>query len=291
MIKIAAMGDNTVDCYLDRMEMFPGGSCVNVAAISGRFGYGAAYIGVVGKDEAGDLIANALLANNVDVSRLRRVDGETAYCNIGIKNGERHFLAYDLGVSVFEPNSVELAALEEFDGVHVSQSSGLDAYLSVIAASTKLSYDFSYRRDPQHRLGIAPLCYLASISASDLSENEIENLATDVLARGTTWVLATRGNKGAALFGKDERYTTRAVEIDVVDTLGAGDTFIARTFCGLLSGEPPQSVLEAAAAAAAETCQIYGAFGHPAPLEVGMDISELKGLEGYVGQTRFRSRA
>ena len=50
MVKIAAMGDNVVDCYASRGEMFPGGNCLNVAVYVSRFGAQSAYIGAIGKD-------------------------------------------------------------------------------------------------------------------------------------------------------------------------------------------------------------------------------------------------
>ena len=38
MVKIAAMGDNVVDCYPARNQMYPGGNCLNVAVQARRFG-------------------------------------------------------------------------------------------------------------------------------------------------------------------------------------------------------------------------------------------------------------
>ena len=76
-VKIAAIGDKVVDCYLSRGEMFPGGNCLNVSVHVRRFGGSAAYVGAIGNDRAGDVILQALLAEGVDVSRLRRGDGPT----------------------------------------------------------------------------------------------------------------------------------------------------------------------------------------------------------------------
>jgi fructoselysine 6-kinase len=71
------------------------------------------------------------------------------------------------------------------------------------------------------------------------------------------------------------------VSINTVDTLGAGDTFIARTLVGLLRGEDPSKLLEAAAQAAAETCMRIGAIGYPAPMAIDAgDISALEDVRG-----------
>ena len=112
MVKIATMGDNVVDCYVLRGEMFPGGNCLNVSIFLRRSGVESAYIGRIGKDPAGDLIWDALVAEGVDVSRLGRLDGPTAWCLIGHRDNDRIFLDHDLGVSMFTPSADDLAGLE-----------------------------------------------------------------------------------------------------------------------------------------------------------------------------------
>jgi fructoselysine 6-kinase len=268
MVKIVAMGDNVVDCYIARGEMFPGGNCLNLAVQARRFGAGAAYIGAIGNDRAGEVIQQALIVERVDVSRLRLIDGPTAYCVIGHRGAERVFLSWDLGVSMFTPAVEDFQYLEAFDAVHIGQSSGLDAYAPEAARRTLLSYDFSTRRDPEHWRSIAPHCFLVSISASDLDENGAQSVATELLEAGARWALATLGARGAALAGRDGLFTIAAEPVEPVDTLGAGDTFIARTLLGLLEGENPRHALCAAAQAAARTCLDFGSIGHGAAIDL-----------------------
>jgi fructoselysine 6-kinase len=253
MVKIAAMGDNVVDCYLARDEMYPGGNCLNVAVHARRFGAQSAYIGAIGKDRAGDLINDALTAEGVDVTRLRRLDDATAYCLIGHRNADRVFLDFDLGVSTFTPSQEDLAFLSDFDAVHIGQSSGLDAWVGAASRKALLSYDFSTRREPDHRKAIGLHCFLASVSGDGLAEREIKEIASELLESGAKWVLVTRGRAGAVLHSQSAAYSTPAQLIDPVDTLGAGDAFIARTLFGLLEGETPAEVLGHAAKAAAAT--------------------------------------
>ncbi|TMJ38210.1 MAG: ribokinase [Alphaproteobacteria bacterium] len=276
MIKIAAMGDNVVDCYLSRGEMFPGGNCLNLSVFMRRFGAASAYIGAIGKDAAGDIIAKALRAEGVDISHLRRIDGPTAYCIIGHRNVERIFLSFDLGISMFAPSKNDLEFLEGFSAVHVGQSSGLDVHLAQIAKRAPLSYDFSTRRDRSHRHSIAPLCFLASVSGGDLSSDDVLAIIAELMDAGAKWVLVTRGRHGAVLANASSHWSVAADPIQAVDTLGAGDTFIARTLYGLLTGEQPDQLLRAAAEAAADTCRYYGAIGHGAPIAISADIEALK---------------
>jgi fructoselysine 6-kinase len=268
MISILAAGDNVVDCYPDLGRMFPGGNCLNVAVFSRRFGAASSYLGAIGRDAAGRAIEAALSAEDVRTDRLRILDGPTAYCIIGRRKGDRVFLSFDLGVSMFRPDDEDFAFTTSFNAVHIGQSSGLDDHLDRFAAGARLSYDFSTRRDPAHRARIAPLCFLASLSAGDLGRGAAHDLLGQTLAAGARWCLVTRGEQGAMLGRNGEIHETPARPVEVVDTLGAGDTFIARTLVGLIRGEEPDLTLAEAARAAAETCSRAGAVGHGAPLAV-----------------------
>jgi fructoselysine 6-kinase len=266
MVKIAAIGDNVVDCYPSQGLMYPGGNCLNVSVFARRFGAVSAYIGAIGKDRAGAVINDALRREGVDVTRLREIEGSTAYCVIGHRGAERLFLASDVGVSMIAPAAEDIDFLKRFDAVHVGQSSGLDAYLPQIAAAARLSYDFSTRREGAHRRAIAPMCFLASLSAGDFEAHEVAPMLDELLGAGAKWALATLGAKGAILANRSERFKVVSAPAAVVDTLGAGDAFIARVLFGLSSEEAPQDILDAAAKAAARTCEYFGAVGHGAPM-------------------------
>jgi fructoselysine 6-kinase len=275
MVKIAAIGDNVVDCYPATGLMYPGGNCLNVSVYARRFGGTSAYIGAIGSDGAGEQILHALREEGVDFTRLRRLDGPTAYCVIGHCEEERVFLSFDLGVSMFVPSREDIVFLRGFDAVHVGQSSGLDAHLAAIAAQAPLSYDFSTRRDAAHRRAIAPLCFLASVSGGDLPPHAVRAIGDELLQAGAKWVLVTLGKGGAFLSHAQERFYVASSQVDAVDTLGAGDTFIARTLFGLLDGEGPQTLLEAAAIAAARTCEYFGAIGYGARIDIAVNLDDL----------------
>jgi fructoselysine 6-kinase len=263
-VRVAGIGDNVVDRYESLGLTFPGGNCVNVAVFAARCGATAAYIGAVGRDEDGYLIREALLAEGVDVSRLRMEDGPTAYCRIGHENGDRVFLSSDLGVSLFDPEPADLEALGTFDAAHVGFSSRLDDHLAAIAGRTRLSYDFAVHQEPGHIRATAPSCFLAAFSGGHLTDTEVTAVHRSAVEAGATWVLVTRGAAGALLANGSTVWTCPAAHAgDVVDTLGAGDAFIARTLVGLLAGESPDHLLSAAATDAARTCTALGAFGHP----------------------------
>jgi len=142
-IRILAFGDNVVDCYSDAAVMFPGGNCLNHAVFAARAGAQAAYVGAVADDAAGRHIRAALAAEGVDISGLRRAAGQTAYCVIETRAGERVFLGANLGVSIIAPTPQELDAMAGFDAVHTGRSSHVDPWLPLMAARTRISYDLA----------------------------------------------------------------------------------------------------------------------------------------------------
>lgn len=266
--RIVAVGDNVVDCYTADGVMYPGGNCVNVSVFAAREGVPTAYIGAVADDAAGRLLRSSLASEGVDVSRLREEDGWTAYCRIGLVEGDRVFLDSAKGVSLFAPSPEDLEAIAGYDALHVGTSSFLDAHLADFAARTRISYDFSSEFDPAGLAGIARHCFLASFSGGGLDDDEVEALLAEALDAGASWVLVTRGARGALLSDGTRRAVSTPVATRVVDTLGAGDTFIARTLIGLLRGEELDQLMAEASISAAFTCTEHGAFGYGAPLEI-----------------------
>ena len=69
-MKVAAVGDNCVDVYEKEGKQYPGGNPVNVAVYLKRMGVDASYTGVVGTDECGKTMIEALNGKDVDTSHV-----------------------------------------------------------------------------------------------------------------------------------------------------------------------------------------------------------------------------
>ena len=283
MASVIGFGDNVVDCYEDRGLMFPGGNALNVSVFANRFGASTSYVGAVGDDAAGYHVRASLVSEGVDISRLRILAGRTAFCLVGNSNGEREFLGADLGVSIVTPDKGDLEHIEGFDAVHTGRSSHVDDSVDDIANRSRLSFDFADVRDSARIARIASRCFLANFSGGDLSRSESAEIVHAAILAGARWCLVTRGPAGALLVGKDCVVEVPAPEVPPVDTLGAGDTFIARTLVGLLDGEEPAESLAAGSRAAGETCRRTSAFGYPAPVDI--DASRARTLDEIYAAT------
>ncbi len=266
MIRLLGLGDNTVDTYVDVALQYPGGNAVNVAVMSARLGASAGYLGCVGADEAGTLVRSALIAEGIDVSRVRVRDGANARAFIGHVDGDRQFIRTENGVRAdYRWDEDDFAYIRGFDHVHSSIYSGLDDTLDDIAHTARsLSFDYSNRWTPAYLQRTVPYVGIAFLSAADLTAGELDDLLDRCLDLGAKTVVATRGSDGALGATADLRLAQPARPARVVDTLGAGDGFISGFLMAHLAGAALDEALAAGARFAAKVCGWHGGFGHAA---------------------------
>lgn len=270
MISVIGVGDNTVDRYLHLGQMFPGGNAVNVAVHARRLGCRSAYLGWIAKDARGGLVSNALREEGIDLSHSRMVEGENAFCDISLVDGDRVFGDYSEGVcGQIRLDENDLAFIAEFDLVHTSVYSHLDSQLDVLADSAGcFSYDFSQEWDMNFLEKALPYINIAIISNPEESIILYKDLMEFVRSRGSAKILMTNGEKGAVFFdGFSSFYQPVMKTANVVDTLGAGDAFAARFMIDYLRNIPIQKALDNAARYAVDACAYHGAFGHGIPIK------------------------
>ncbi len=269
MISVIGVGDNTVDRYLHLGKMFPGGNAVNVPVLAHRLGCPAAYLGWLARDPHGLLVYNALIEEGVDVSHSRLVEGQNAYCEVSLVDGDRVFGKFSAGVcDQISLDDADLRFISTFDLVHTSVYSFITPYLKKLRLVSKmLSFDFSSEWDRQMLTEILPMVDIALISnpTEDIDENrELINFAS---AFGPEIILVTSGEQGALLFDGSRFFHQKIDPIgEVIDTLGAGDAFAASFMVNYLEGFSISDALHKAARYASAACKYYGAFGHGAPL-------------------------
>jgi fructoselysine 6-kinase len=259
---VVAIGDNMSDCYVTTGEVFPGGSAVNVAVAVARSGGSSGYIGVVGDDGRGRLLIDSLTAEGVDTRNVRVTPGPTASCQVTHADGEWRIGPRQRGVALFQPTADDLNFAATASIVHSTYCSGLEEVLPDLARRSRVSFDFSDHLSDGYADVLLPFVHVAEFSAAALNAADCAELARWAAARGPAYVLVTRGSKGATLFDGAVSVSVSAAPTTVIDSLGAGDSFIGRALHGLIRGESTQALLEASARAAARTCSTWGGYGH-----------------------------
>ncbi len=261
--RIAAVGDNCIDVYVgDRSGRFPGGNALNVAALAVQNGLEAAYAGSVGDDDDGAALIDAAAAAGVDVTMIERRAGATGVTTVRLIDGEREFLSEHYGVSLaFDLDADVTDRLRGFDWVHSSRIEDPDDRLIGLAHDgVPVSRDFGVElRDDQPAADRVEHLSVAFFSAVD--RIEAERRAADLVTLGAERAVGTIGSEGALIATVDGTLHEPAAAIDPVDTLGAGDAFIAGFIGAQLRGDRLADVMRAAASAAARTCARLGAWG------------------------------
>ncbi|KGX91754.1 PfkB family carbohydrate kinase [Pontibacillus marinus] len=267
-MKMVTIGNNIADVYLDQKTMYPGGNALNVAVMSKMYGAKkSSYIGIIGSDDIGDYMLQTLQNQDVNISRVRRAYGESgqAFVNLNSHNdrifvdNNRGGIQNDLSLKI---NEKDLDLIEEHDILHTSLYSNSDDHISLLSKHIPISYDFSNHYTYDHLERICPYVSFAFISGSHLSEHEIEETINLIHGYGTNVVVITRGDKGANASLKGTTYYQDIEPVDVVDSLGAGDSFIAGFLKDYLDHNQMTKALETGAQKAAITCTVNGAFGN-----------------------------
>ena len=273
MMKMISVGDNVADCYVDDHLFYPGGNAVNVAVNCKRRGFDeVAYIGIFGNDVKAQHIKNSLTQEQVNFQLSRTVYAPSGQPRVTINNeGDRVFLPgpRNSAQHLFKLRLTEedLNYIRSFDVCHSSCYSSLEDELPKIAERCEVSFDFSEFKDPTYIKKVCPYVKYAFFSGSDLSEEEISTLQALCHECGTEIVGVTRGSKGACFSKNGKQYNQSINEVNVVDTMGAGDSFIAGFLTSYVKDQNIESALSFAAESAAITCTVNGGFGYPHPIE------------------------
>ncbi len=263
MKRILGIGDNTVDLYIDKGLMFPGGNAVNVAVHAHRNGAETAYLGCLGQDEAGSLIYNSLLSEQVDISRCRRLAGNTSWTRILHQGNDRIFDGSNPGVrSRYDLQEPDFEYISSFDLAHSSIYSSLESDMEKLDKAVPLiAFDFSDSSDLSYIKTLAPYIDYAFFSAADSKETDQQDFARLVHSLGPSIVVITRGEHGALAYNGLRFESQDIVKTQVVDTLGAGDAFIAGFLVEYLANKDIRNALSKGSLAASKVCSFLGGFG------------------------------
>ena len=237
-LKLAAVGDNCIDFYDQTGEAFPGGNPVNVAVYTVRLGGAASYTGVVGDDPHGPFLRRALEGKGVDVSHLHTAPGSTALSHVSIVDGDRVFGDYEEGVMEdFRLTEADVDFLCRHDLVVSGLWGRVEGDLPRIKArGIPVAFDCADRPEDPAAQRALPYVDYAFFSNDTADDGALEDILRNLHARGPKIVVATRGERGSLAFDGTRFYPGSIVPCQVVDTMGAGDSFIAGFLYGLMRG-------------------------------------------------------
>ena len=269
-MRIAAIGECTIDRYLDLGIERVGGISLNFAVQARLAGAEeVALVSAVGGDAAARVRAT-LAHHGVDGTRVRDRPGATASQAIHLgEHGERLFPSggYEPGVLTdFRVTDADLAYLRTFDAVAIPVFRELTALVEPIVRA----HDFAPMRVADlldgtdlgaDLAGITPLLDHFAVLFVSGNEATVERLAPHARASRTI-IVVTRGAAGSTALAGAQRLDAPALPVppsERVDTTGCGDAFQAAFTVDYLRHRDIQRAQVAGAARAATVIRHLGA--------------------------------
>lgn len=265
-MKAAMIGDNCIDVYrfIDGKEVnrrYPTGNAVDTGVNLRKLGIPTAIISTTGSDEAGDWMIRSLKEEGMDISHLKVGDGPTAVTYMDMNGTDRVHGEYIEGVMEhiqFDQEDIDFAAAHDL--VHTALWGMAENALPAIKARGRALISFDYADRLDHPLVEQTLPYVDYGFYSYHKERDafIEAFLKDKVDRGMKVAVATFGEKGSLAYdGKDFIGCGICPAPHVVNTVGAGDSFISGFLYGVLNGKPVEECLAKGAEVAAGVVQVF----------------------------------
>ncbi len=250
-----------------------GGAGANVAAWLARAGAAVTLIGRVGGDAAGREVAEGLRAEGVDTRLATDPARPTGTCVVLVEPGGERSMLPDAGANA----GLEAAALPD-DATHLHLAGYALLHPGSRPAARAMLADASARGlsvsvDPSStapliRAGAAAFFeWIAGTQlllpnrdeAAALTGMPDPKAAARALSAHAREVVVKLGAQGALWTDGSTQVRAPAVDVQVVDTTGAGDAFAAGLLAARLAGADPADALGAGCALAAEAVGRAGA--------------------------------
>jgi fructokinase len=286
-----------------------GGSCLNIAVGMARLGAPAGFVGGISTDLFGRIIADHALASQVELRYATRSEHQTTLAFVRTVGGEPQYAFYDEGTAsrnwVYRHGSI---AFDEIEAIHVGSTTLVDdqgaaqalAMLRDARGSVTISFDPNCRpklvKHKAHYVqrmnefaAIADIVRMSDVDFEFLyGGGDHAERAKSFIEAGASLVVVTRGIKGAQAWHKEAGVVEiEAPTVDVVDTIGAGDSFQAALLFALraigriksdsraqTNADELRRALSFASGCAAFTCGRAGA-DPPRQADVGAELSRL----------------
>ena len=232
-------GETVTDAEFERV---PGGKGANQAVAAARLGARVRFVGRIGRD---DLVLHSLEREGVDVSGVKRDDGETGVALILVDaTGENVIVVAPGANRRLKSEDVEVG---DADAVICQLEIPFEA---VRSARAQASF-FCLNAAPARGLGVLEL----EPDLLVVNRYEYEQVGE---TRGL--VALTLGPEGAVLLeGGEEVALARPPKVTAVDGTAAGDAFCAALVVSLLEGRDRADALQRACAAGALAASRAGA--------------------------------
>jgi ribokinase len=249
LFKVDCIAGAEEESFVKSQEEACGGSAANTAVGLARLCRKVGFIGKVGMDREGSLLVEDFLREGVDVQNVACAKSGESGVGMGfVDDAGQRALYIHSGVNdsiTLEEISREYVAQAQF--LHLTSFVGEQSFQTQKKLVDTLPEDVKVSFDPgalYARKGYAALepiikkTYAMMPNAKELElitgENTPTKSAAFLLSKGVKVVAVKLGAKGCYVTDGKEHHTVPALEVEAVDTTGAGDAFNAGFLYGML---------------------------------------------------------
>ena len=230
------------------VQSFPGGSPTNVAITLGRLGRAPRLLTWIGNDPAGRAISCWLEQSGVALDERSWGAPRTSSAVADIDNDGVATYSIDLSweARIVDSEQVDLVHCGSVSALHEPGAATLRDFLARHRNRFTITYDPNVRpvlmggrqrakRDIEHLVTLADV---VKVSDEDLSWLAPKSAPLELARKwnrlGPAIVIVTHGRKGATAVAGANEVHVPSQAVQVVDTVGAGDTFMGAVIDGLL---------------------------------------------------------
>ncbi len=236
MRDIVAVGYACVDIYENLEKNYPTGNGVDVIMNLCDKGVTTSLVTFVGDDRYGENFMECLNEKKIESRHVKMVSGATASIKMNLIEGNREHCEVSDGVMAnFYLDDESKAFIKQHKYIHTDFFGRIYGMLNEFQqAGCKIIFDFSVFLEDKDIDMIFPNVDIGLFSANDFDES-IKQKMIRAYHKGTKLIISTLGEHGSVAYDGKNFYHQPAIKVArVVNTVGAGDSFLAGVIYGML---------------------------------------------------------
>ncbi|HOV21379.1 MAG TPA: carbohydrate kinase family protein [bacterium] len=238
---------------VDRAELHIGGCAANTGIDLKKLGCNVAIIGKVGNDNLGKFLINKLKEEGIDTDGIKITDEiNTSGTSVLVyPDGERSFL-HSIGAnSKLRIEDIDFDNMKNFHILHIAGTFVMPEFDGRPTEETLKKakemglitvLDTVWNAEVEHLSLIEGTLkyidyFLPSYEEAKViaGKENVEEIGDFLLSKGVRNVGIKMGEKGSYIVNSKERHYFPALNVDVVDTTGAGDGYVAGFITGIVN--------------------------------------------------------
>ncbi|OCT14734.1 ribokinase [Paenibacillus pectinilyticus] len=252
-LKVAHLPQKGETLKATSFHMNAGGKGANQAVAARRLGAEVAMIGAVGKDEAGSELLQRLRLEGIDTTGIAVTESRTGMAQIIVEE------AGDNSIVIVPGANAEVSESWVKQHEHVIQEADfilvqLEIPLETVDYVIKLANRYHKRvlLNPAPASPLPDKIY-AHIDILTPNETELQTLTgcsdriegvQQLLDKGVKRVIVTLGEQGCFYMDASSQLRVKAMQVQAIETTGAGDAFNGALAVALCEGKPLEEVLK-----------------------------------------------